>query len=253
MKLLKFLLVIFGFYSVELMAIDLIRIGTAYGGWTIPKDLLHKESICYCAGAGEDISFDIGLVNEYGCNVYIFDPTPRAKKHFDYIATQVQNGKKAKINNGNKYYTISEKQLDKLFFHPFGLWHEESVQKFYVPKNSCHVSHSILNLQKTDQFFEAVCKRLSTIMDQLGHNHLDLLKLDIEGAEYAVLDSILEDNVSIRCICLEFDELAGVNLQCNNRVAQSIAKIKAYIQKLENYGFKMIYQNGFTDMTFLKR
>jgi hypothetical protein len=36
----------------------LLRLGTTYGGWIIPVDAgLTADSICYCAGAGEDISF----------------------------------------------------------------------------------------------------------------------------------------------------------------------------------------------------
>ena len=58
---------------------DLITIGTEYGGWTIPANYLTESSICYLAGAGEDISFDVGIVEKYGCQVLLFDPTPRAK------------------------------------------------------------------------------------------------------------------------------------------------------------------------------
>ena len=34
-------------------------------------------------------------------------------------------------------------------------------------------------------------KTLGTTMRELGHDHIDLLKMDIEGAEYAVLDAML--------------------------------------------------------------
>ena len=38
------------------------RIGTNYDGWTIPENILNEDSIIYCIGIGEDISFDIGLM-----------------------------------------------------------------------------------------------------------------------------------------------------------------------------------------------
>lgn len=41
---------------------DLQEIGTKYGGWVIPVNLLNENSICYCVGCGEDISFDLGLI-----------------------------------------------------------------------------------------------------------------------------------------------------------------------------------------------
>src|SRR3990167_849454 len=63
---------------------DLMRLGTQYGGWIIPKNhTLTGDSICYLAGAGEDISFDCALAKQFGCNVRIVDPTPRAIRHFE--------------------------------------------------------------------------------------------------------------------------------------------------------------------------
>ena len=41
-------------------------------------------------------------------------------------------------------------------------------------------------------------------MDELGHDHLDLLKLDIEGAEYEVLDSLAAEGIRSRILCVEF-------------------------------------------------
>lgn len=48
--------------------------GTEYGGFYLPKKLdLNEESIIYCVGAGEDISFDIKICSQTNANVYIFD------------------------------------------------------------------------------------------------------------------------------------------------------------------------------------
>ena len=234
--------------------VDLIRIGTKYGGWTIPVNLLDKNSICYCAGAGEDISFDIGLIYRYGCDVYTIDPTPRAINHVAYIKQMVSASKNAHINkNSNNAYHIQPSQLHHLIFIPNGLWKEDTIMKFYAPKTPTHVSHSILNLQKTDHYFEAPCKKVATLMKELGHDHIDLLKLDIEGAEYAVIDSILEDNLDIRCICVEFDEFAGANKQNNSDLTESALRVQQRIDALYKAGYTLIYKKDFTDMTFLKK
>ena len=50
------------------------RLGTHYGGWIIPENILDSTSICYLAGAGEDISFDCCLAQQYGCRIRIVDP-----------------------------------------------------------------------------------------------------------------------------------------------------------------------------------
>ena len=55
-----------------------------------------------------------------------------------------------KINNSKRqYYDIDLNKLPLLQYFDYGLWSETKITKFYIPKKSEHVSHSILNLQKT--------------------------------------------------------------------------------------------------------
>jgi FkbM family methyltransferase len=160
------------------------RWGSDYGGWIVPPSLLSASSVCYCVGVGEDITFDLALIRRFGCHVHAFDPTPRAALH---VAAEA--GK-----------------IDSYHFHPVGLWSADAELKFYVPRNRQHVSHSIVNLQGTDEYFVARCRRLSSLMAELGHSRLDLLKLDIEGAEYEVLRSMLADRIYPTVLCVEFDQ-----------------------------------------------
>ena len=63
----------FSLYSGQLR---LEKLGSEqYGGWNIRAEKLSAASICYPAGAGENISFDIALAKRFHCAVYIFDPT----------------------------------------------------------------------------------------------------------------------------------------------------------------------------------
>ena len=229
------------------MNIKLENIGTPYGGWTIPKNYLNEDSIVYCFGAGEDISFDIGVATKYQCSVKIFDPTPRAKQHYDSIIENVTNGNKASINNSDVYYNLSKEDLSLLEFIELGLWDKKETLKFYSPKNENHVSHSILNLQKTEKYFNADVDRLFSIMKSNSISKIDLLKIDIEGAEYKVLESIVNDNLDIGVICVEYDEFnCHLDNQYKNRIKDSI-----YNLKKNNY--ELINISGGTDYTFMKK
>ena len=46
--------------------------------------------------------------------------------------------------------------------------------------------------------------RLTTIMERLGHDHIDLLKMDIEGAEYGVIADLLSCNIRVNQLLVEF-------------------------------------------------
>jgi FkbM family methyltransferase len=211
-----------------------------YGGWTVPSDTLNDHSVCYLGGAGEDISFDVALAQRFGCSVHIFDPTPRARKHFDDLIESVKTGKRLRSTTG-EYYDVHIDSLPKLNFEAIGLWSQSETLRFYAPKDQSHVSHSISNLQHTEEFFLAPVKRVSEIMNSKGHNCLDILKLDIEGAEFEVIDSLLEDHVAIRILCVEFHKEDG-----------KLHRIQKYLDKLQSCDYKVVAAENL-DFTFINR
>jgi len=46
--------------------------------------------------------------------------------------------------------------------------------------------------------------RLATIMEKLGHDHIDVLKMDIEGAEYGVIADLLSCEIRVDQLLVEF-------------------------------------------------
>ena len=241
--LMSMLFIVFGLdkatgFKVKKTKYKLERLGTEYGGWVVPIDLLNENSICYSVGAGEDISFDCLLAERFGCNVYIFDPTPRAITHFEELKKSVLSGQRMNINRSKDlFYKIQKADLEKLKYYSYGIWKDDRIQKFYAPKRKEWVSHAIINSQKTTEYFEAQCKKVSAIMKELGHQEIDLLKLDVEGAEYEIIDSILKDNLDIKVICVEFDEI-------NFNDLKSFFNIKRSIKKLLRSGFELINVDG---------
>ncbi len=185
---------------------DLERLGTEYGGWVIASKLLSSESICWCVGVGEDITFDLALIDRFGCQVWGMDPTPRAIRHIE---------------------THAKNQADYHFL-PIGIWSSDTTQRFYEPKNPDHVSHSIVNLQQTHGGFDAECRSVRSLMAELGHDHIDLLKLDIEGAEYVVLDSLAQYNIRPLVLCVEFDQPAPIR------------KVLTASRQLLNQGYELV-------------
>ncbi len=137
--------------------------------------------MCYCVGVGEDITFDLALIDRFGCDVHAFDPTPRAVRHVGLTAAE-----------NPKYH-----------FNDIGVWSKDERVRFYAPRKSDAVSHSAVNLQRTSEYFEADCRRLGTIMRELGHERIDLLKLDVEGAEYPILDDMIAEQIAVGILCVE--------------------------------------------------
>lgn len=204
---------------------NLTRLGTSYGGWIIPSNLkLSENSICYLAGAGEDISFDCALIKKFKCSIRIIDPTPRAIAHFEKLKECIESGLPFSLNNSlEDYYNLSLSDLSKIRFLSVGISDLDKKLKFYLPQNPSHVSCSIANLQKTDDFFLAQCYRLGTLMKMLGDSSIDLLKIDVEGAEYRVIKDIVSSNLLPRVLLVEFDEIhTPIDLNAGNRIKEHI-------------------------------
>ncbi len=224
------------------------RLGSEYGGWVFPKGMLNEQSICYFAGAGTDISFDLAVADQYGSQVFIFDPTPKAITHFEATKKGILQGEKMFTQGKKHQYLSNPAVFDRIRFLEYGVWNQDEVLKFYVPNNEAYVSHSVKNLNKTSQFFNASVKSLSSIMNELGHDYIDLLKIDIEGAEYEVLMDIVEQKIPVHAICVEFDENFMKNIDSGY-----LKRIKDTIHALQNAGFKLIFREKPFDMTFIHK
>ena len=51
-------------------------LGSDYGGWCICPENLTADSVVYSFGVGEDISFDLALIERFGLRVMLLIPTP---------------------------------------------------------------------------------------------------------------------------------------------------------------------------------
>ena len=161
---------------------QMLRYGTDSDGWLLPPGALEKNTTVVSVGAGEDLSFDFHLAKKHACEVHILDPTPVAIEHFRQTKQLIESGKPAPVNHSYKdLYPDEPGILANLHYHPYGLWDEDSKQKFYAPAVKSHVSHSIANRHGRESFFEAECLRLETFLKRFSITQLDVLKMDIEG------------------------------------------------------------------------
>lgn len=161
---------------------ETLRCGSDYGGWVILPEYIQPSSVIYSFGVGEDVSFDVELIDRFGVNVFAFDPTPRS---LEWVAEQGLH--------------------DKFKMHPYGIAAFNGEASFNPPENPKHVSHTILDRPSTSaKAIKVNMRRLSTIMKDLGHTGLDVLKMDIEGAEYDVIDDILASQIPVTQLLIEF-------------------------------------------------
>ena len=127
------------------------RIGTEYGGWHFAvTDTLNNSSVVSC-GAGEDISFDIGLASAFNTRVLIVDPTPRAVEHINLV--QRRFGLPSSLpfsSTGLQFpesYDLTSVTSFNITHAPFAVWNVSQKVRFFEPADSSKVSHSIINFK----------------------------------------------------------------------------------------------------------
>jgi FkbM family methyltransferase len=229
---------------------DLISVGYMHGFYMIPGNFLNENSVCYCIGAGIDISFDTELVVKYKSKVFIFDPMPEGKNHYNALKEALANGKTLTVGADQLRpfkYRITNKEFDTIQYLELGIWDEATKVKFYEPTRENYASHSILNLQNSEKYIEASVDRISNVMKRLGHNSIDLVKIEIEGAEYRVIETIVEDKIDIKIIVVEYDEIR------NHSNFSYLWRIKKSTRLLLNSGYIMAYSNSKFKRTFIKK
>ena len=174
------------------------------------------------------MSFDIALADRFGSQVWSYDPTPRALLHMSELRDKLADGQKMSVSGTDQNYEADKAVLEKWHFGPVGIWSRDEIVRFYALANEQHVSHSILNLQETETYFEADCRTLASLMSANGHTHIDLLKIDIEGAEYEVIANLRQDGIRPRILCVEFDEGHNpLDSEAGKRIEKSIHDIYA--------------------------
>lgn len=207
---------------------DAVRLGTSYGGWwVVPLESL-RGGLAVCAGAGEDISFDVELARTFQARITIVDPTPRAIGHVEAVLDRIGTPATAEFIPGGQQpiaaYELTEVEFGQIQLLPAALWNQGGTVDLYPPINPAHVSHSASDWQrggaKNEQPLRVESLQASVLLASLGAS-IALLKLDIEGAEIEVLEDVLSSGLRPQQILVEFDELAVMTPRHRRRAANA--------------------------------
>jgi len=181
-----------------------------HGDWFVCPDNLTDASIVYSLGIGRDISFDLSMIARYGMSIHAFDPTPSAVAWLKQQALPAQ-------------FRVME----------LGVAGFDGDAVFSLPADPANPSFGYQG-RATATSDDVTCqvRRLPTLMQQLGHTHIDLLKMDIEGAEYEVIDDLVTARVLIRQLLVEFH---------HRKPGIGAAKTRQAVSRLRVAGFDLVH------------
>ncbi len=174
--------------------------------WKYIPGLLDERSVVYSLGVGDLIDFDLDLIADHGVTVHAFDPTPFAA---EWVAAQ----------------TLP----DRFVFHPWAASGSDGTLRLYRRVNTRGKRSGVMwtaddNAGDATDFIDAPAYTVQTIMQKLGHAQVDLLKIDVEGAEYDILAGLDGDGCPPKQLLVEYHHrFPGIGKQ---RTADSIAALR---------------------------
>lgn len=190
--------------------VDYSVLGSKYGKWPLVTRHTSEHSVIYSFGVGEDISFDLQAIDLFQCPVFAFDPTPKA------------------------VHWIRQQQTPPLFhFIELGLGTAIGEMSFHCPRTEAHVSYTVSNRKGvTTKAVVAQVADLRTIMHRLHHSRIDVLKMDVEGSEYAVIDNLADQGCLPQQLMIEFHH--GI-------YGYGTADTRKALATLKNLGYRRYY------------
>jgi len=159
----------------------MLRLGRGHGRWSVWAEPIGPDSVVYVFGVGRDLSFERDLIERFGVTVHAFDPTPLSLA-----------------------WARSQELPAGLVLHETGIAGYDGVARFAGPAQADWESFSMVRRSGIGSTVEAPVARLATLVRRIGGPPPDLLKLDIEGAEYEVLPDVLGSGLRPRQILVEW-------------------------------------------------
>ena len=172
---------------------------------------LNKDSVVFDIG-GYEGQWSDDIFSKYDCNIYIFEP----------VQDFAENIKKRFADN------------KKIQIYPFGLSDKNSNEKIY----SNNFKSSLF--KKEGNITEIKLVKFSDFFLQNNINFIDLMKINVEGGEYDLLEELIKTGL--------VKKVKNIQVQFHNFVPNAKDRMEKIQSKLEKthkltYQFKFVWEN----------
>lgn len=200
------------------------RLGTRYGGWWIDTGKLSQKPLLIDCGLGEDISFPLAFIEAFGGQVLGVEPNPRS---LAYCRPRLVPGMEI---------------VEAAFWKDAGeaiTFHLPRAQD-QLPNGADGVSGSLVGSHEYVDggvVITVPSVTLPSLLEKAGRKVCDVLKLDVEGAEYEILHSLVDrgELQSVKQVLVEFHHAV---------THHTLSETEAVVTMLEKDGLRLVHVEG---------
>ena len=181
----------------------LTEVDTGRGGWMVPAGTINGAWTCYCIGAGSDLAFALELIRRYGATVRCIDPLNALRREAEPDAA-------------------AEPRLTV-------------IEAMVAPQDGRSESG------ETTFDGREPPRSLPSLMEELGDQQVQLLKLNIGGDEYGLLETLELRSLGVRVLLVEF--------HATRRVDDALQ----LVERLRSQGYQPVHCTRGAGLTFVGR
>lgn len=193
------------------------------GGFAVDISNINSGGVLYSFGVGKDISFDLAMRKAFpNMEIHLFDPTPIS---IQWLKKQILP--------------------ENMYFHEIGLSDYDGTEEMYIPTDEDSISGSVYYRDSLNKKPTSVqMRRMKSLINEMGHDHVDIIKMDIEGSEFKVISDILVS-------CISFDQLC---VEVHNRFFEDgDSKLKEMITMLNDNNYVITWVSEFEDVLLFEK
>ena len=164
------------------------------GGWWICPQAIRPGDIVYSFAVGGDLVFERALAEQHGARVFAFDPDPATAARVEDAAP-----------------------VERLRFSGMTVGGRDERRAVALPEG---------------RSVEARVLRLPSHMRALGHRRLDMVRLDVPGAEADVIRDLVGMDVDVQQILVAFHE---------EWTREARDRVEAAVAALGGHGYRIFH------------
>ena len=193
--------------------------GTSYGGWMIPTAVVQSGWTCYGIGAGGDVSYDLELVRRYQARLRIVEPV----EEFVEQARAATGG------------------VDDVIVCHAALASADGTLRMQRTSHPGSRSVSASGLYDGSGYIDVPSRSLRSLMAENGDETIDLLKLDVEGSEYELLEQLDLPGLGVKVFAMQVH---------HNQPARDARRL---VDHLARSGYELVARRPTIKLTFVRR
>jgi FkbM family methyltransferase len=189
-------------------------------GHTLWRPGLHSDAIVVDLGANRGV-FSTQMIYTHHCRCYAFEANPK-------LAAGIQTS-------------------PALTVFPYAVARDNGVLRFHLAPNDEESMIQRSSSECSEEVIDVEAIRLEPFLKSLGVSKIDVLKMDIEGAEIEVLESCSDEFLrSVGQVTIEFHDFLGLT---------SPDEIHRVVNRMKSLGFVCIkiWKHAWGDALFINQ